>query len=535
MSGNGFAVAFTSPSADLIADDPETGGLDDAFLFTSYGFLPFISVRSTESQNVLEWITPPVNYASMQAFVSVGATCPTDYATALTGTLLGVVSPPANTSALFADPTPYPPGTERCYSIFVERDSGPIQPTDSPARSNIARTLEAAPGPVKWASNVAAVTALAQVGIGAQNLIAVANEGGVYGLSRGPTGGFWSSGYWPFRTDFSPIQGRPSVLGLSVRGSTRTAFVGSQDGRVYAFDADRGARVGGALWYTTPALAATPALGSVVQAGVAGMFTVFGGIGDHLLVGARPTTGPAQFFALDPATGLQRAGSPYTGGGPSIGAVSTTASVDYTRRQVYFASLEFAAGEPSLWCLKLDAAGVAGGQCWAPSLLPASISGGPIERNGVVYVGDILGQVWAFDAATGGLVWGPYAACGGANPIKSFVLTDRLGSGKDLYYATSSALCAITDDGGSASLRWQVTTIPNPTAPLLARIGAAAYVYVGSTDGNLYEVDAGTGVPKPVLLRTGATIGAPAFDVRDNMLYAGSDAGAIYAVQAPLP
>jgi len=325
---------------------------------------------------------------------------------------------------------------------------------------------------------------------------------------------------------------------MSVMGASHTTFVGSQDGRVYAFDADRGARVGGALWYTSPALASTPTLASIVQPGIAGMFTFFVGVGDHLFVGARPTTGAAQFFAIDPATGSLRTGSPFTGGGFSIGAVNTTASVDYARAQVYFASLEFSAGQPSLWCLKLTATGF-GGTCWSQNT-PSGVSGGAIERGGAVYVGDDFGQVWAFDAATGFSHWpGSYGLCGGGSAIKSFVFADRQGTGQDLYYATTTGgLCAVTDQGASPLGKWAIppATIPGPSAPLLVRIAGTAYVFVGSSNGRLYQVEADNPAAiKSVLVRNLSTIGAPAFDVRDNMIYVGSDAGAFYAVQAPLP
>jgi hypothetical protein len=59
---------------------------------------------------------------------------------------------------------------------------------------------------------------------------------------------------------------------------------------------------------------------------------------------------------------------------------------------------------------------------------------------------------------------------------------------------------------------------------------------VGSTNGRLYQIEADNPAAiKNVMLRPGATIGAPAFDVFGTMIYAGSDAGGIYAVQVPLP
>ena len=100
----------------------------------------------------------------------------------------------------------------------------------------------------------------------------------------------------------------------------------------------------------------------------------------------------------------------------------------------------------------------------------------------------------------------------------------------------------MTDQGPSAVIKWAIGTgpgpgtIPGPSAPLLTRIGGVAYIYVGSSDGRLYQVEADNPAAiKFVLVRPGATIGAPAFDVRDNMIYVGSTAGAFYAVQAPLP
>jgi hypothetical protein len=532
LSGNGYTVAFTSEAFDLIADDPETGGLDDVFFFRSLGLWPFVSVRSSGSQNVLEWITPATNYWSMEVKVTPTTPCDSMQYSDVGWTPLAAPVEPANSSLTvpFTDPIGYPLGTTRCYGIFIRRDgdTAGIPATAAPATSIEARTLEPTAGPaVKWASNVAGLTALGQVGIGAGNLIAVANDGGVYGITRGPTGGLWSSGYWPFRTNFSPIQGRPGVLTLSVMGSTHTVFVGSQDGRVYALDADLGAHRGGTLWYTTPAL------GPAVQSGVAGMFTFFGGVGDHLLVGTRPSPGLAQFFALDPTSGAPRAGSPFIG---SIGAINTSASVDYARAQVYFASQEFTAIQPSLWCLKLTASGL-GSTCWAPQTLPFSISGGPIERNGTLYAGDDLGQVWAFSATAGTQNWAvPYVSCGGGAAVKSFVLADRLGIAQDLYYATSAQLCAVTDLGGTAATKWSISTIPGPSAPVLVRILGVAYLFVGSSDGRLYQVEADNPAAiKSVLLRAGATIGAAAFDFRDNMVYVGSTAGAIYAVQVPLP
>ena len=63
------------------------------------------------------------------------------------------------------------------------------------------------------------------------------------------------------------------------------------------------------------------------------------------------------------------------------------------------------------------------------------------------------------------------------------------------------------------------------------------YVYVGGTDGKLYELDV-LGAPgiKSVTLGNGlAAVGAPSLDRVYNLIHVGSEAGIFYAVQIPLP
>src|SRR5262249_60904976 len=159
LSGFGWGVAFTSGSDNLIADDSETGGLNDVFLWGANPLvLPFMSVRSTNTTNTIEWITPQVNYASMQAFVS--PSCPTQFSDP-TLVALATGSPPANTSARFTDPTVYPPGQDRCYSIFRAGDSAGIGPTTAPIKTITAHTIDDTTGPVKWTNNVSGIAALA--------------------------------------------------------------------------------------------------------------------------------------------------------------------------------------------------------------------------------------------------------------------------------------------------------------------------------------------------------------------------------------
>jgi outer membrane protein assembly factor BamB len=532
VSGNGLYVAFTSDSSDLIADDPDPSLRRDVFLFLSpLGSLPILTARSTSTSNILEWVTPAVNYVSLRTFFAIGA-CPTTFGAVVPANELPTGSPAGNSRAQFAHGS-LVPDTPYCYALFTQKDDQTaIQPGDAPWRTVTGQTFSDASGRMRWTIKLTNTTNLTQLGIGTQRHIAVTNDGTVHSLTRGASGGFWSGVSWPFRM-LLPIQGRPPIVGFGTLGSTRTTFVGLQAGpssyagRVYAFDADVIALTGGALWYT-------PQLGEGVQPGASGMFTMFGGIANHILIGAR-TGAAGSFHSFNASTGAQ------TGlfNPANLGAINTAASVDYTLGRVYFASLERSApADPSLWCLNLTATGL-GSECWAPQISgPVSISGGPVQRNDRIYVGADNGRVWAFDAALGGLAW-TSATCGGGSPIKSYVLADRQGTQQDLYYAAGTSLCGLTDLGGSAVAKWtpQITTIPTPSAPILVRIGGIPYLYLGSSDGNVYQIlvndPFGPGGIRSVLLRSGAIIGAPAFDAFDNMLYLGSDSGVIYAVQAP--
>ena len=61
-------------------------------------------------------------------------------------------------------------------------------------------------------------------------------------------------------------------------------------------------------------------------------------------------------------------------------------------------------------------------------------------------------------------------------------------------------------------------------------------LYVGSSNGRLYQLNAATGAVQTwVVLGDGtATIGSPSRDGVNNMAYVGSESGAVYGVELPL-
>ena len=152
----------------------------------------------------------------------------------------------------------------------------------------------------------------------------------------------------------------------------------------------------------------------------------------------------------------------------------------------------------------------------------------PTLRNGFVFVARNTGTVIALNANDGTAGW-TSVAIGLPN---GFPVLDR--TNEDLYITAGDQVWALTHLVPTA--RWSVGSIPSPSQPLFATIGGIGYVFVGSRDGNLYQIDAKTGtVIKSVLLGGGGSgIGAPSLDVQNNLIYVGSEAGVIYAVQVPL-
>ena len=94
----------------------------------------------------------------------------------------------------------------------------------------------------------------------------------------------------------------------------------------------------------------------------------------------------------------------------------------------------------------------------------------------------------------------------------------------------------MTDDGPTGAVAWSTSSAPNPSAPLL--LFGTPYLYVGGSDGKLYQILSATGAPdKPAVVLGGgpAVVGVPSFDFASGLIYVGTDAGKIYAVRPPGP
>ncbi|MCP4250550.1 MAG: PQQ-binding-like beta-propeller repeat protein, partial [bacterium] len=190
-----------------------------------------------------------------------------------------------------------------------------------------------------------------------------------------------------------PAQSRPPIVPTTLGPATKVAFLGSQDGRAYAVDADTGQQ----LW-ASPQL---PPAGSLIQASPKGSFATFGGI-DRLMVGTRNSSADNQMHGLDLADGTivwSFDNSVAQGGdGTGIGIISAGAPLDLANNRLYFASRARAGGSTdTVWCLSYSAGSVS--KVWSRAI--GDIDGATALYNGRIYAGTNTGQVHALDALTG--------------------------------------------------------------------------------------------------------------------------------------
>jgi hypothetical protein len=481
----------------------------------------FFTVTSRSTQNVLEWVNP-LGFGTVRILYNEGVTCtfPTDPLGP--GTLLPV---PAGTPGA-RDGIPHnglTNGRTYCYTIFTDQGGGAY----SGGRSNSGRPMDTS-GPVKWAFSTG-VFSLTAPTVGYTNVIATSNDNVVHAMGRGLGGGEWPLPWLPKPVD-GPIQSRSPLVPITVNGAYPVLYLGTQAGSVYAIDGTNGGAAPMAPWFPNPE---STSIAPEVQAAPAGMFTAFGGNYDYLLVGTRETD--SAFVALNPQDGMEL--GRWDNGGSGIGAISGMAVVDYPTDTVYFTSLDHSGGSPTLWALRLGAGPVFTPAWGAPRAL-GDITSSPVLMDDRVYVGSPVfgGTLYSIDAATG---MGPDRTYPHNNgQVKGFVFPDR--SSGDLYFATDDFVWALNDDGSTISNKYPPAGISLgggvvPTSAVLF-IPGSHYVYVGGSDGRLYEIDVLGGVPiiKSVRLGDGlATVGSPTLDWSNSLIHVGTEAGVFYAVEIP--
>jgi outer membrane protein assembly factor BamB len=316
-------------------------------------------------------------------------------------------------------------------------------------------------------------------------------------------------------------------------------FVGDDAGDVTAFNAQTG-QVG---W------GPTVLADSMVTGAPGGFFVQYGGPADAILVGTRNTSaGPSLFYALNLSTGVELPpafdGTTTTAG---LGQVMSTPTLDYATGRAYITSWRHMGTEPSVWCLQIKPDGtIDPTPVWTagtPTL--GDISASPVLANGRVYVANTVGDIYSLSKVDG--TPGPvYPTGDGA--VKGFLFPNRATG--ELFFATDTMVHSISDDGsGNLTPNWSFDAGGSLEPSIVLHWPNTDLLFVGSKDGTLWQVDFSLA---PSLTATSQTlgdgvghIGAPSMDIGlvppdvsapgNGLLLVGSESGALYAVEVPLP
>jgi outer membrane protein assembly factor BamB len=493
---NTFHLAVTPTGCTVAAPDP----------------VVYLTATSQDGLVTLEWINPSSDYDSTLILFRTDGAYPADPTDPLASTAGSKAGTAGQYDSLVHSPLAN--GTTYHYAAYVDNGSSVY----STARYVVGRPFDTS-GPGKWAYSTGA-TSLAPAGVipGVANFTN-ANDRILHATQAGPTGGIWPAGWSPSSMN-APAQGRPIVISLpttTVGGAANVALVGSQDGRVYVFNADTGVQ----LW-------ASEVLGEAVQASPSADLTDYGGSYDLVLVGTRDPAGDSKFYGLDLATGATCWTFDNGGGADGIGIISSQAWVEYGADRVYFTSRSKGGGSSdTVWCVSFDA--VSASKVWSNDV--GDIDTAPNLRDGVLYVGNTIGEVYALDAASGAERWpAPYASGDGA--IKGSVWVDMVLGVSNLYFATTGKVHGLVDNGSSVATLFAPLTIGGATPVFVV----ADDLYLGSSDGNgtLLRLDKTTGAQLGSVAlgdpSVSKAVGSPAYDYLLDQIVVGTENARIYSV-----
>jgi hypothetical protein len=200
--------------------------------------------------------------------------------------------------------------------------------------------------------------------------------------------------------------------------------------------------------------------------------------------------------------------------------------VDRTTNRLYVTSRAGAGAQASLWVIStLNGA------------LEASFPLGHVENSptlsssgATLWVANTSGQLYAIDTASMTQKWSSAAALGSA--IKGFVWEDLNTAGR-LYFTTANGNVWCLQDPGAGPP-------PNPASPVWKTAVAGASmplpldaIYVGSSDGQIHELNITTGVDTKQLLLE-ATVGDLSTE-NATEVFAPTSSGKIFRIPLPLP
>jgi len=228
-------------------------------------------------------------------------------------------------------------GSMFCYALYAYSGANQTGTESAPRTVTawVANTLGAGAGQSPWVftTGAAAMTppAVTPGVTGTGSVYALSNDRMIHGLNTGLAGGDWprtAPFSWQPPAMNAPSQARPAALklnaGYEIGLADRASFVGSQDGYVYALNANTGSL----LWTSSIPL------GDMVQASPAGYFRQFDAAvakpaKDILLIGSRTASGASKFYGIDVGTGAILL--TFDNGGPAIGLLHRQATLAFTQ------------------------------------------------------------------------------------------------------------------------------------------------------------------------------------------------------------
>lgn len=295
------------------------------------------------------------------------------------------------------------------------------------------------------------------------------DDGNVYALNADNGRQVWS-----FPTG-GMVRSSPAVVNGIV-------YVGSHDGNVYALNADNGRQVwsyhiGGQIW------------SSLAVAG--GIVYVASGNGNVYALDAAPSATRRVVWSFPTGAAL-RCGPVVAGGIVYVGSEDHTVyALDAAPSAANRVRWRYTTGD---WVVSNPSLAVAGGTVyvgsrdyklyalnaltgvprWPPYLTEGSVDSRPVVAGGTVYVGSNDHKVYALDTANGSLRWatsvGDFAVSGPAVAGG----TVYAGSGNGEVYALNAA---------NGDIRWHYKT---GNSIFSSPVVAGNIVYVGSEDGKVY-------------------------------------------------
>ncbi len=325
---------------------------------------------------------------------------------------------------------------------------------------------------------------------------AIGTNSGVDSIAT--TDGTQRSGF-PY-TISATVQSRASIVNV---GGTKTIYAAASNGYLYAVNA----ATGGLIWNADVA-----GVGNELRGGVAIQNNVVSGE-DYVFVGtynpASATTNKLYALYTTTDNGKTVGAVAWSAPSDSMDVVESTPAVDWSNDRVYITSKSNSGAQKSLWAINTADGSVA----WSQSL--GDITSSAVVVGGNVYVGSDSGTLYKYDL--------------GGNEKWTFPLGSQVQgfpwvqAGKIYVSTASNGIYKLTDGASSASQDWNVSnaTIASPSYPLVV-LGLGA-LYVGSSDGKLYEVAVSNGSVNSWSYNGGSTVGNPTFDTSKGYIYVGTN------------